>query len=79
MSRSPVTRRLHVTHSLDVITNDAPITIPLQRTPSTDWPGEGDVIHVPAALMLAARGRCSCSECTDGFVRMLARTRLRAV
>jgi hypothetical protein len=67
------------THAVDVITNDAPVTIPLPRTPDMDWPGDGDVVQVPAALILASRGRCSCPPCTDGFVRMLARTRLRAV
>lgn len=66
-------------HSIGVITNDAPVTIPLQRTPGMDWPGDAPVVQVPAALMLAARGRCSCDECLDGFVRMVARSRMRAV
>jgi hypothetical protein len=68
-----------VTHTVGVITNDAPVTIPLQRTPDMDWPGDAPVVHVPAALILAARGRCSCDECLDGFVRLLARSRMRTV
>lgn len=66
-------------HTLGVITNDAPVTVPLPRTPAMDWPGDARVVHVPAALMLAAHGRCSCDDCLDGFVRLLARSRMRAV
>lgn len=66
-------------YAVGVITNDAPVTIPLPRTPGLDWPGDGEVAFVPAALMLAARGRCSCPNCVDGFVRLLAKSRLRAV
>lgn len=66
-------------HALGEISNDAPVTIPMQRTPELDWPGDGEVAFVPAALMLAARGRCSCATCVDGFVHMLRRTRLRVV
>lgn len=68
-----------VAHSVGVITNDAPVTVPLQRTPEMEWPGDSPVVHFPAALMLAARGRCSCDDCLDGFVRLLARRRLQAV
>jgi hypothetical protein len=66
-------------HTLTAIKNDAPVTIPVPRTPGLDWPGEGDVAFVPAALVLAARGRCSCDNCVDGFVHMMRRTRLRVV
>jgi hypothetical protein len=66
-------------HHLSAIKNDAPVTIPVPRTPDLDWPGDGDVAHVPAALMLAAYGRCSCDNCIDGFVHMMRRTRLKAV
>jgi len=66
-------------HTLTAIKNDAPVTVPLPRTPGIDWPGEGAVAHVPAALMLAARGRCSCDSCVDGFVHMMRRTRLKTV
>jgi hypothetical protein len=68
-----------VAHTLTAIKNDAPVTIPVPRTPGIDWPGDGDVAYVPAALLLAARGRCSCDECVDGFVHMMRRTRLQAV
>ncbi|MCU1592700.1 MAG: hypothetical protein JWO12_92 [Frankiales bacterium] len=68
-----------VAHPVDVISNDAPVTIPFPRTPDMDWPGDSPVVHVPAALMLAATGRCSCDNCLDGFVRLLARSRMRAV
>ena len=67
-----------MTH-VSTIADDAPVTIPIPRTPGMDWPGDGEVAFVPAALMLAARGRCSCSDCVDGFVHMLRRTRLQAV
>ena len=66
-------------HAIDVITNDAPVTVPVPRTPGIDWPGGGDVAFVPAALMLAARGKCSCPPCVDGFVGLLRRSRLQAV
>jgi hypothetical protein len=68
-----------VSHFVGVIANDAPVTIPIQRSPGVNWPGEGEVAFVPAALMLAARGRCSCDECVDGFVRLMGKSRLRAV
>lgn len=66
-------------HTLTAIKNDAPVTVPVPRTPELDWPGEGDVAFVPAALLLAVRGRCSCDTCVDGFVHMLRRNRLRSV
>lgn len=88
-SRSPVTRRPLVTHprhvhtpdvhTPDVHTDDLPVTVPIPRRPGIDWPGDGEVAFVPAALLLAARGRCSCSTCIDGFVHLLRRTRLQAV
>jgi hypothetical protein len=68
-----------VSHFVGVIANDAPVTVPIQRSPGLDWPGGGEVAFVPAALMLAARGRCSCDTCLDGFVRLLAKSRLRAL
>ncbi|MFN2537515.1 MAG: hypothetical protein ABR549_05110 [Mycobacteriales bacterium] len=66
-------------HALTAIKNDAPVTVPVPRSSGIDWPGEGDVAFVPAALMLAARGRCSCDDCVDAFVHMMRRTRLKAV
>lgn len=68
-----------MTHALDVIADAAPVTIPIPRVEGMDWPGEGEVAFVPAALMLAAYGRCTCCTCVDGFVHMLRRSRLRAV
>jgi hypothetical protein len=75
-----VTRPLsHDVHDMSEIRNDAPVTVPVPRAPGVDWPGDGEVAFVPAALMLAARGRCSCPSCVDGFVHMLRRSRLQAV
>jgi len=68
-----------VTHVVSLISNDAPVTVPIPRSEGIDWPGSGEVAYVPVALILAARGCCSCATCTDGFVRLLARTRLQAV
>jgi hypothetical protein len=68
-----------VSHVVGVIANDAPVTVPIQRSPGLDWPGDGEMAFVPAALMLAARGRCSCDSCLDGFVRLLAKGRLHAL
>ncbi|MCW2500063.1 MAG: hypothetical protein JWN87_1739 [Frankiales bacterium] len=65
-------------HCLDVIENDAPVTVPVRRTTAVDWPGDGEVAFIPAALMLAARGRCSCATCVDGFVALLRRSQVRA-
>ncbi len=65
-------------HTLDIIENAAPVTIPIPRTPEMDWPGSGDTAFVPAALILAARGRCSCRTCLADFVRMHARTHVHA-
>ena len=67
------------THAAGVIENDTPVTVPIPRVPGVDWPGGGEVAFVPAALLLAARGRCSCPPCTEGFVHLLRRTRLRTV
>jgi hypothetical protein len=44
-----------------------------------DWPGDDEVAQVPVALILAARGRCSCDSCCEGFVHMMRRMRLKAV
>lgn len=66
-------------HDLSAISNDAPVTVPVPRSPDVDWPGGGPVAQVPAALMLAAYGRCSCDTCVEGFVHMMRRQQLRAV
>jgi hypothetical protein len=67
-----------LTHNPDVLVDDL-VTVPLPRTTAPSWPGSGEVAFVPAALMLAVRGRCSCPNCVDGFVRLLRRTRLHTV
>ena len=66
-------------HSLTAIKNDAPFTVPVPRTPDLDWPGGGSVAQIPAGLMLAAYGRCSCDSCIDGFVHMMRKAQLSAV
>jgi hypothetical protein len=55
------------------------MTVPVPRFRGMDWPGEDDVAHVPVALILAGRGRCSCQSCCEGFVHMVRRARLKAV
>ena len=64
-------------HSLAEIANDAPVTVPVPRSEAAGWPGEGEVALVPVALLLAARGQCSCASCVDGFVHLFRRGRLR--
>jgi hypothetical protein len=60
--------------------NAAPRTVPVPRFPGLDWPGpEEEVAQVPVALILAMRGRCSCTECVDGFVSQTRRGRLRVL
>jgi hypothetical protein len=59
--------------------DQVPVTVPVPRFPGMDWPGEDEVAQVPVALILAARGRCSCESCCEGFVHMMRRVRLRAV
>ena len=59
--------------------DDVPMTVPVPRYPGMDWPGEDDVAHVPVSLLLAARGRCSCEACCEGFIHMVRRARLKAV
>ena len=56
-----------------------PRTVPVPRFPGMDWPGDDEVAQVPVALILAARGRCSCDPCCEGFVAMMRRLRLKAV
>ena len=56
-----------------------PVTMPLPRTSHMRWGGDEDIVQVPAGLLLAVRGRCSCEDCVDGFVNLLRRQRLHAV
>jgi hypothetical protein len=54
--------------------------VPVPRFPGLDWPGpQEEVAQVPVALILAMRGRCSCTECVDGFVSQTRRGRLRVL
>jgi hypothetical protein len=55
------------------------MTVPVPRFEGMDWPGDSEVAQVPVALILAARGRCSCDSCCEGFVHMMRRMRLKAV
>lgn len=56
-----------------------PMTVPVPRFEGMDWPGDEEVAQVPVALLLAARGECSCDSCCEGFVRLVRKSRLRAV
>jgi hypothetical protein len=66
-------------HRFTTHEDDVPVTVPVPRFPGMDWPGDDEVAHVPVALILAARGRCSCEACCDGFVHMMRRVRMKAV
>ncbi len=55
------------------------MTIPLPRQEADGWPARGEVARVPVILLLAASGRCSYPTRSDGFVRFVARSLLRAV
>ena len=66
-------------HRFSTHGDDMPVTVPVRRVPGIDWPGDDEYAQVPVALLLAARGRCSCDACCDGFVHMLRRSRLKAV
>ncbi len=53
------------------------LTVPVPRAPgSTPWRTQDDVTHVPAVLLLAAAGRCSCEDCC---AVLAARLRPRAL
>lgn len=64
--------------------DDAPhVTVPVPRSSdagaAAPWHTEGDVAFVPAVLLLAASGRCSCDDCCDALVRERRATRLTSV
>jgi hypothetical protein len=59
--------------------DELPLTVPVPRFDGMSWPGDDEVAQVPVALLLAARGRCSCDACCEGFVHMTRRLRLKAV
>jgi hypothetical protein len=66
-------------HRFTTADDDVPMTLPVARFPGMNWPGDDEVAQVPVALILAARGRCSCEACCEGFVHMMRRVRLKAV
>ena len=69
-----------VAHRFSTHDDELPLTVPIPRHPGMEWPGDDpDVAHVPVALILAARGQCSCSACCEGFARLIRRSQLRAV
>lgn len=56
-----------------------PLTVPVPRAGDTPWPRDGDITWVPAALLLAAAGRCSCDDCCADLARSRARRQLASV
>ncbi len=56
-----------------------PLTVPVPDAGTTPWPSDGGTTWVPAALLLAAAGRCSCDTCCAELARNKARRRLAAV
>lgn len=58
---------------------DLPLTVPVPRAGRTPWRRDGDVTWVPAALLLAAAGRCSCDDCCSELARRRARRQLLCV
>jgi hypothetical protein len=63
----------------DEVHDGLPMTVPVPRAGDTPWPTVGDTTWVPAALLLAAAGRCSCDDCCAELARSKARRRLAAV
>lgn len=63
---------------------DAPhVTVPVPRSSdaaaAAPWRTQGEVAFVPAVLLLAAAGRCSCEDCCDVLARRMRTQQLRAV
>ncbi len=58
-------------------------TVPVPRTSdaatAAPWRTDGDVAWVPAVLLLAAAGRCSCEDCCAVLVRQQRRRHVGAV
>lgn len=62
--------------------DDAPhVTVPVPRgsDDAAPWHTQGEIAFVPAVLLLAASGRCSCDDCCDALVRERRATRLASV
>jgi hypothetical protein len=66
-------------HRLDERPEGSPVVVPVPRSEAGWWPGDGDVAWVPAELLLAASGRCSCVPCVELYVAERARAALRVV
>jgi len=70
---------INAAHRFTTHGDDVPMTVPVPRFEGMNWPGDDQVAHVPVALILASRGRCSCDACCEGFVHMMRRVRMKAV
>lgn len=58
--------------------DDVPLVVPVPRAGRTPWSTDAEgTAWVPAALLLAAAGRCSCDSCCSELARSKARRALR--
>ena len=67
-----------------VETADRPhVTVPVPRSSdaatAAPWHTQGEVAWVPAVLLLAAAGRCSCDDCCAALARTQRRRHVTAV
>lgn len=56
-----------------------PLTVPVPDAGDTPWPSEAGTTWVPAALLLAAAGKCSCDDCCVELARSRARRQLASL
>lgn len=63
--------------------DDRYLTVPVPRGSGAGrglpWDGDAEVAWVPAVLLLAASGKCSCDDCCAALVRQQRRGSLSAV
>ncbi len=60
--------------------DDLPLVVPVPRAGETPWrTGADGTAWVPAALLLASAGRCSCDTCCRDLARSRARRGLASV
>ncbi|MCU1691246.1 MAG: hypothetical protein JWM64_337 [Frankiales bacterium] len=60
--------------------DEVPLVVPVPRAGATPWATDDDgTAWVPAALLLAAAGRCSCAACCQELARDRARRTLTSV
>ena len=63
--------------------DDVHLTVPVPRSSAAatgaPWRTDGEVAFVPAVLLLAAAGRCSCDDCCAALARRQGRLRLSSV